>query len=103
MGKSMIPSGKGGYVLLNFQGMAQLLRSQEVANELNNRMRRVQSAVPGSTLYTTRKRRARAVVINGSDYDEANTGDLSRALDLSGGLRGNKVKTNKPKARKART
>jgi hypothetical protein len=43
------------------------------------------------------------VVARGSDFDEANTGELSRALDLAGGKRGIKVKTNKPKPRSAST
>jgi hypothetical protein len=46
-------------------------------------------------------RRARVKVMRGSDFEEANTGELGRALDLAGGLRGTKVKTNKPKARRA--
>ena len=99
---SKIPGG-GGEVKLNFKGMGELLRSQEVADELRKRMTRVQGAVPGSLLIVVRSgRRARAKVINGSDFDEANTGNLSRALDLSGGDRGYKVKTNKPKPRKGK-
>jgi len=43
------------------------------------------------------------VVARGSDFDEANTGELSRALDLAGGQRGFKVKTNKPKPRRSST
>lgn len=94
--------GGGGEVKLNYKGIGELLRSQEIANDLANRMRRVQSAVPGSELEVSKGgRRARAKVIHGSDYDEANTGTLSRALDLAGGQRGYKVKTNKPRARKA--
>ena len=97
---SKIPGG-GGEVKLNFKGMGELLRSPEIANDLRQRMTRVQAAVPGSELQVLRSgRRARAKVINGSDFDEANTGNLSRALDLSGGDRGYKVKTNKPRARK---
>lgn len=102
MGKSKIPGG-GGEVKLNFKGMGELLRSKELEAELRNRMRRVQAAVPGSELYTTTNRRARAVVARGSDFDEANTGELSRALDLAGGQRGYKVKTNKPKPRRSST
>jgi hypothetical protein len=65
-------------------------------------MLRVQAAVPGSDLeVTTKGRRARAKVSRGSDFDEANTGELSRALDLAGGQRGYKVKTNKPKPRRS--
>ncbi len=96
MGSSNIPGG-GGEVKLNFKGMGKLLNSPEMVTLLRNRMRRVQAAVPGSELYTTTNSRARAVVARGSDFDEANTGTLSRALDLAGGQRGYKVKTNKPK------
>lgn len=101
MGSSKIPGG-GGEVLLNRQGMGQLLKSQPIANGLRQRMTRVQSALPGSQLeVNTKGRRARAKVLRGSDYDEANTGDMSRALDLAGGQRGYKVKTNKPKPRRS--
>ena len=94
---SKIPGG-GGEVKLNFKGMGELLRSPAIASELRTRMRRVQSAVPGSQLdVVTSGRRARAKVSRGSDFDEANTGTLSRALDLAGGQRGYKVKTNKPR------
>lgn len=97
MGSSKIPGG-GGEVKLNFKGMGELLRSPAIADELRSRMRRVQAALPGSELEVlTRGRRARAKVARGSDFDEANTGDLARALDLSGGERGYKVKTNKPR------
>lgn len=97
MGSSKIPGG-GGTVKLNFNGMRELLRSPAIASELRERMRRVQAALPGSELeVSTRGRRARAKVVRGSDFDEANTGDLARALDLSGGERGYKVKTNKPR------
>ncbi len=96
---SKIPNG-GGEVKLNFKGVGRLLRSSEIETELRNRMRRVQSALPGSELYTTTNRRARAVVARGSDFDESNTGALSRALDLAGGQRGYKVKTNKPRSRR---
>lgn len=95
---SKIPNG-GGEVKLNRKGVGELLRSSEMQSLLRNRMRRVQGALPGSELYTTANKRARAVVARGSDFDEANTGELSRALDLSGGQRGFKVKTNKPRAR----
>lgn len=99
---SKIPGGLGK-VQLNFAGVGELLRSPEIEAELRNRMRRVQAALPGSELYTTTKRRARAVVARGSDFDEANTGELSRALDLAGGQRGYKVKTNKPRSRRSST
>lgn len=98
---SKIPGG-GGEVKLNFKGMGELLRSKEVASQLRKRMARVQSAVPGSDLQVLRNgRRARAKVVRGSDFDEANTGTLSRALDLAGGKRGYKVKTNKPRRARA--
>ena len=101
MGSSKIPGG-GGEVLLNRQGMSQLLKSQPIANELRQRMTRVQAALPGSQLeVNTKGRRARAKVKRGSDYEEANTGNLSRALDLAGGQRGYKVKSDKPKPRRS--
>ncbi len=102
MGRSAIPGG-GGHVLLNKAGMGQLLRDPAIAVELGNRMRRVQAALPGSELQVTRSGvRARAKVAYGSDFDEADTGALSRALDLAGGQRGYKKKFNKPRnARKA--
>lgn len=94
---SKIPGG-GGTVKLNFKGMRQLLKSNEVRTELVKRMTKVQSALPGSTLEAKNtSSRARVKVIRGSDFDEANTGDLSRALDLAGGLRGTKRKTKKAK------
>jgi len=100
---SKIPGG-GGEVKLNRKGIGELLRSNEIASELRNRMRRVQAALPGSELeVTTKGRRARAKVARGSDFEEANTGELSRALDLAGGQRGTKVKSRKPRARKAST
>lgn len=90
--------GKEGRVFLNRKGIGELLRSPAIASQLRNRMRRVQAAIPGSELQVlTGGARARAKVIYGSDFDEANTGTLSRALDLAGGKRGFKVKTNKPK------
>jgi hypothetical protein len=102
--KSMIPGG-GGYVVKDERGMRELLLSQGVADLLADRMARVQIALPGSKLYVTRGprggKRARAVVSRGSDFEEANTGELSRALDLAGGKRGYKKRTNKPKARKS--
>ena len=94
---SKIPGG-GGEVFLNRKGIGDLLRSQGIQDELKGRMQRVQAALPGSELEVSKGgRRARAKVIRGSDFDEANTGDLSRALDLSGGERGTQVKTRKPK------
>jgi len=94
---SKIPGG-GGEVKLNSAGIRDLLRSQEIEAELRGRMQKVKAALPGSTIYTTTSRTRVAVkVLRGSDYDEANTGDLSRALDLAGGRRGTQVKTRKPK------
>lgn len=98
---SNIPGG-GGKVILDYMGMRQLLRDPAIADELRERMTRVQAALPGSQLEVTRKGvRARAKVIRGSDFEEANTGELSRALDLAGGQRGYKTKSRKRKARKA--
>jgi hypothetical protein len=92
VGSSKIPGG-GGEVKLDFKGMGELLRSQAIADELESRMVRVQAAVPGSDLVVSRKgRRVRVKVVNGSDFDETNTGNLSRALDLAGGERGRRVK-----------
>ena len=100
---SKIPGTNGDLVQLNYKGMGELLRSQGITNILAGRMRRVQAALPGSELQVLRSgARARVKVIRGSDFDEANTGDLARALDLSGGKRGVKVKTRKPTARKSR-
>ena len=94
---SKIPGGQGE-VKLNFKGMGQLLKSTEVRAELVQRMAKVQSALPGSKLDAVNGRtRVRVKVTRGSDYEEANTGDLSRALDLAGGDRGTQVKTRKPK------
>jgi hypothetical protein len=96
---SSIPGG-GGKVVLNRAGMRELMQSNEIRFELIKRMSKVQSALPGSKLVaSTGKTRARVIVERGSDFDEANTGDLSRALDLAGGKRGTRVKTPKPKRR----
>lgn len=85
-------------VTLNSKGIRELLKSQAIENELVGRMRRVQSALPGSQLEVTKSAaRTRVKVARGSDFEEANTGELSRALDLSGGRRGTQVKTPKPK------
>jgi hypothetical protein len=101
---SLIPGTQNDRVKLNFKGMGELLRSPMIADELSNRMRRVQAAVPGSQLQVLRNgRRARAKVLYGSDFDEAATGALGRALDLAGGQRGVKTRTNKPRARKAKS
>jgi hypothetical protein len=85
---SSIPGG-GGKVKLNFKGMRDLLKSDAVASILEERMARVQAALPGSEMETRQTRSRVAVkVLRGSDFEEANTGDLSRALDLAGGERG---------------
>jgi len=100
-----IPGG-GGEVKLDSQGMRDLLKSNEVRAELVGRMMRVQSALPGSKLVAMESRtRIRVKVERGSDFDEANTGEMSRALDLAGGQRGdfNKRQLAKRRAkRKAR-
>ena len=102
MGKSQIP-GKDGYVKLNSAGMRDLLKSNEVRSDLVKRMSRVQSALPGSKLTVdTTSTRLRVKVARGSDFDEANTGALSRALDLAGGLRGIRNKGTAKAKRKAR-
>jgi hypothetical protein len=94
-----IPGGWGS-VKLDFKGVGELLRSPEIQAELEGRMRRVQSALPESELTVfSGGKRARAVVARGSDFDEANTGELSKALDLAGGQRGIRVKSKKRRAR----
>ena len=94
---SKIPGGQGE-VKLNYKGMGQLLKSNEIRADLVVRMSRVQSALPGSRLEAaTGKTRIRVKVLRGSDSDEANTGDLSRALDLAGGKRGTRAKFKKSK------
>ena len=94
---SKIPGG-GGTVKLNSKGMRELLKSTRIRIELVQRMKKVQAALPGSELEATNTRtRVRVKVIRGSDFDEANTGDLSRALDLAQGERGTKRKSKKPR------
>lgn len=94
MSKSSIPGGGGSYVSLNYKGMGDLLKSTEIQSMLRERMAMVQGAVPGSELEVKVGRsRARAKVIFGSDYEEADTGALSRALDMSGGRRGTNIKS----------
>ena len=84
-------------VKLNSKGIRDMMKSNEVHQELRNRMLRVKAALPGSLIYYTRSATRVAVkVARGSDFDEANTGDLSRALDLAGGRRGTRIKTPKP-------
>lgn len=88
----------GGKVTLNYQGMRQLLQSPEIQEMLRQRMSLVQAAVPESTLEVlVGRNRARAKVIKGSDREEANTGELSRALDLAGGSRGTRQVNTKKK------
>jgi hypothetical protein len=98
---SKIP-GTNDKVVLNRKGMRELLKSNEIRAELVNRMLPVQSALPGSSLEVVmRPSRVAVKVSRGSGFDESNTGDLSRALDLSGGERGTK-KAFGASARKAR-
>jgi hypothetical protein len=100
---SSIP-GKDGKVTLNSAGMRELLKSPGIRSMLMARMQRVQSALPGSQMtVTTTPTRTRVKVARGSDFDEANTGDLSRALSLSGGLRGTQVKGMAKPSRRAQT
>ena len=95
--------GTNSRVTLNSAGMRELLKSQPVRADLVTRMARVQNAVPGSTLEALNTRtRVRVKVIYGSDYDEANTGNLSRALDLAGAPRGTKNYIQMKKARAKR-
>jgi hypothetical protein len=94
---SRVP-GEETRVRLNIVGMQELMKSPEIRSELVTRMARVQGALPGSKLEVMESpTRLRVKVERGSDYDEANTGDLSRALDLAGGRRGTQVKSRKPK------
>lgn len=81
-------------VKLDNMGMKDLLESAEIESELTMRMAAVESALPGSEMETVRRgRRVQVRVKRGSDYEEANTGELSRALDLAGGQRGYKWKS----------
>ena len=97
---SLIPGTKGDRVALDFKGMRDLMRSPAIQSELEGRMSRVQAALPGSDLRVSAgKVRARAVVARGSDFDEENTCELSKALDLAGGQRRIREKTSKPRAR----
>lgn len=98
---SKIPGG-GGKVELNSAGMRELMKSAGIAAELEGRMMKVQAALPGSTMESSITRtRVRVKVIRGSDFEEANTGDMSRALDLAGGERGTFTK-NQMAARRAK-
>ena len=99
---SNIPGG-GGKVVLNSAGMRELMKSDRVTFMLIERMKRVEQALPGSYMEVMKTRtRTRVKVIRGSDFDEANTGDLSRALDLAGGERGTKNYAKMKRARAAR-
>ena len=90
-----IPGGQGK-VKLNYKGMGELLKSDAIQEMLEERMQKVEGILPGSYLdVDVVKTRARARVFRGSDYDEANTGELSRALDLAGGKRGDRKKAFK--------
>lgn len=81
-------------VKLDNAGMRELLESAEIESELVGRMSAVESALPGSEMTVVRRgRRVQVRVARGSDYEEANTGELSRALDLAGGQRGYKWKS----------
>lgn len=98
---SKIP-GNGGKVYLHLKGMNELLKSPELEKELLTRMENAKAALPSNgqapEVYSKqRPSRVVAILKRGSDFDEANTGDLSRALDATGGLRGYKIKTPKPK------
>lgn len=98
---SKIPGG--GKVTLNRKGMRELMKSQAIVMELYSRMEKVQSALPGSEIIASMGRtRAVVKVWRGSDFEEANTGELSRALDLAGGSRGTKTKNQLAKARARR-
>lgn len=94
---SKIPGGQGE-VKLNRQGIRELLRSDAIGNMLEKRMKPVQAALPGSELERKKRPTRIAVIVSrGSAFDEANTGALSRALDLAQGERGTRIKTPKPK------
>lgn len=81
-------------IKLDNAGMRELLESVQIESELTGRMAAVQSALPGSEMQVVRRgRRVQVRVVRGSDYEEANTGELSRALDLAGGQRGYKWKS----------
>ena len=83
-------------VKLDKQGMRDLLESAEIEAELVDRMSAVESQLPDSYMEIVRAgRRVQVRVYQGTDYDEANTGELSRALDSAGGERGSKWKSNK--------
>lgn len=94
---SKIPGG-GGEVRLDFKGMSKLLRSSEVRTELRVRMARVAAVFPDAIMQDRTSSRARVVVYRfKTDREEAETGDLARALLKAKGQRGIQVKTRKPK------
>lgn len=80
-------------------GMREMLKSPGVLEELRSRMVRVKAALGPGAMMERAYRPSRVVVkvIKGSNFDEANTGELSRALDLAGGRRGTKIRNKKPK------
>jgi hypothetical protein len=79
-----------------------LRAARVVAKARKELLAKVQAALPGSTLERKmRPTRVAYIVKRGSDFDEANTGDLSRALDLAGGQRGTKTNFGEA-ARKAK-
>ena len=78
-------------VKLNSQGMRELLRSSAIEQMLVNRMTRAQAMLPGSELAVGRSvTRVRVRLHYGGTFEEAKTGNLSRALDATGGARGTK-------------
>lgn len=84
------------------KGMREMLQSPGVLEELRRRMVRVKSALGPDAMMERAYRPSRVVVkvIKGSDFDEANTGELSRALDLAGGRRGTKIKNKKARRKR---
>lgn len=85
-------------IKLDNEGMRELLESAAVEAELVGRMSAVQAALPGSEMQVLRQgRRVQVRVVRGSDYEEANTGELSRALSKAGGRRGNGGRRNPDK------
>lgn len=89
-------------VKLSNAGMRELLKSEGVLEELRRRMVRVKAALGDGAMMERAYRPSRVVVkvIKGSNFDEANTGELSRALDLAGGRRGTKIKNNRAKRKR---
>ncbi len=75
---------------LDTEGMRELLESAAIESELVERMGAVQDQLPDSYMEVVKAgRRVQVRVFRGSDYEEANTGELSAALDAAGGQRGN--------------